>query len=163
MPTITLINGHAFGAGFFLALAHDYSIQNPSRGFMCLPEVDLGLVIPSGIVVMIKSKLPSSQEYRNAAIEGRRYAGPESLKAGIVDALGGLDEALKLIEERKLISKIVPGALEGLKEDLWRETLYAFKNQQENVAWRNTIDSEKRDAIKEIEMRVAEWEKKSKL
>ena len=54
MPTITVINGHAFGAGFFLALAHDYCLQNPNRGFMCLPEVDLGVLIPTSIAVMIK-------------------------------------------------------------------------------------------------------------
>jgi enoyl-CoA hydratase/carnithine racemase len=163
MPTIALINGHAFGAGFFLALAHDYSIQNPSRGYMCLPEIDLGLVIPSSIVVMIKSKLPSSQLYRDAAIEGRRYTGPESLKSGIVDALGGLNEALKLIDERKLISKTASGALAGLKEDLWREVLHAFKNQQENVEWRNAIDQEKIEFQQKTEEKVAEWEKKPKL
>lgn len=46
MPTIAWINGHAFGAGVFLALAHDYRIQNPAKGFLCLPEVDMGMLIP---------------------------------------------------------------------------------------------------------------------
>ena|ERR1700753_2624902 len=163
MPTIALINGHAFGAGVFLTLAHDYSIQNPSRGYICLPEVDLGIVIPSSIAIMIKTKLPSPQLYRDAVFEGRRYGGPESLKAGIVDAIGGLDETLKLIDERKLISKATSVALAGLKEDLWRDVLYAFKNQRENVEWRNSIELERTDFQRNTEKRVAEWEKKPKL
>src|ERR1700753_388184 len=45
-PTISVLNGHTFGAGVFLGMATDYRIMNGSRGFWCLPEVDLGLVIP---------------------------------------------------------------------------------------------------------------------
>ena len=112
---------------------------------------------------MIKKKLPSSQTYRDAAIEGRRFGGPESLKAGIVDALGGVDEALKFIEERKLISKVAPGAIPGLKEDMWREVLYAFANHQDEVNWRNAIEAEKADFEKKVEVRVTDWEIKSKL
>ena len=163
MPTIALINGHAFGAGFFLGLAHDYCIPNPSRGYLCLPEADLGIVIPSTIAVMIKAKMPSVQVYRDAVIEARRYSGPQALKAGIVDALGGLDETLKFIEERQLISKVLPGAVGGLKDDLWREVLYAFDNHQENVDWRDTMDLQKGAFDSDAESVVTQWERTSKL
>jgi enoyl-CoA hydratase/carnithine racemase len=163
MPTIALINGHAFGAGFFLGLAHDYCIQNPSRGYLCLPEVDLGVVIPSTIAVMIKAKMPSIQVYRDAVIEGRRWGGPQALKAGIVDALGGLEETLKFIEDRQLLTKVLPGAVGGLKEDMWREVLNAFENHQENVDWRDNIDLQRGAFDSETESIVAEWEKISKL
>jgi Delta3-Delta2-enoyl-CoA isomerase len=163
MPTVALLNGHAFGAGCFLAMAHDYCVQNPTRGYFCLPEVDMGLVIPSTVAVMIKAKAPCPQAYRDAVIEGRRYGGPEALKVGFVDALGGIEETLKLIEDRNLVSKVIPEAVGGLKEDLWREVLVAFENHQTNADWRNSIDLQNMDTDKEVEQKVLKWEKSSKL
>ena len=41
--TVAAINGHAFGAGLFLALACDYRIMRTKRGFVNFPEVNLGM------------------------------------------------------------------------------------------------------------------------
>ena len=46
IPTICAINGHAFGAGFMLALSHDVRIMREDRGFLCANEIQLGLKIP---------------------------------------------------------------------------------------------------------------------
>lgn len=42
MPTIALMNGHAFAGGLMLAMYHDYRVFNPARGFLCLNELDFG-------------------------------------------------------------------------------------------------------------------------
>ena len=42
MPTIALINGHAFAGGLMLAMFHDYRVMNPHRGYLCLNELDFG-------------------------------------------------------------------------------------------------------------------------
>jgi len=162
MPTIALVNGHTFGAGVFLALAHDYRVQNPSRGFICLPEVDMGVVIPTDAVILMKHKL-SPTAYRTAAFEGKRIGGPEALQLGIVDALGGLDEVLKLIAEKDLVKKGQTGSYGGIKEDAYSEILAGFERHDENIAWRARIDSdkEKRDGV--YAKQVTEWESKSKL
>ena len=39
IPTICAINGHAFGAGFMLALSHDVRIMREDRGFICANEI----------------------------------------------------------------------------------------------------------------------------
>lgn len=39
--TVAAINGHAFGAGAQLSLAHDYRIMRTERGYWCMPEIDL--------------------------------------------------------------------------------------------------------------------------
>jgi hypothetical protein len=41
--TVAAINGHAFGAGLFMALACDYRAMRTKRGFVNFPEVNLGM------------------------------------------------------------------------------------------------------------------------
>ena len=40
-----LFSGHTYGAGAFLALAHDYRVMNNEKGWFCLNEVHIGLNI----------------------------------------------------------------------------------------------------------------------
>jgi enoyl-CoA hydratase/carnithine racemase len=40
MPTVALLNGHAFAGGLMTAMMHDYRIMNPHKGFVCLNELD---------------------------------------------------------------------------------------------------------------------------
>ena len=42
VPTVAAVNGHAFGIGAMLALAHDRRVMRADRGWFCLPEIDLG-------------------------------------------------------------------------------------------------------------------------
>ncbi|KAF2668278.1 enoyl-CoA hydratase/isomerase family protein [Microthyrium microscopicum] len=161
MPTIALMNGHAFGAGVFLAAAHDYRIQNGSKGFICLPEVDMGILLPSTLAILVKQKLLAPNVYRDLTLEGRRVNGPEALAYGLVDGLGGLEEVLKLISDRKLIQKSKAGAIGGLKEDAYREIITAIDGYDQDAEWRDALEKRKKaDAAKNEEL-VAQWEKKS--
>ena len=63
-PTIAVLNGHTFGAGVFLGIAADYRIMNGSRGFWCLPEVDLGLVIPPPIVPLLRRNITDARTWK---------------------------------------------------------------------------------------------------
>lgn len=48
--------GHAFGAGAFLALAHDYRIMRSDRGWWCVPAATVGLQIPlpQGLIALLR-------------------------------------------------------------------------------------------------------------
>lgn len=165
MPTIAIVNGHCFGAGVFLAIAHDYRIQNPSKGFICLPEVDLGVVIPIPVQQMFKQKLPNSTVYRHMALEGRRIPGKEALEMGIVDGLGGLDEALALAEKRQLVSKAEKGVWGGLKEGMYKETLDLMTTSgfHESLKWREDLEERREEEMTKGRRRVDEFLGKSKL
>jgi enoyl-CoA hydratase/carnithine racemase len=162
MATIAMVNGHVFGAGVFLAMACDYRVQNPSRGFFCLPEVDLGITIPTSIAVMLKYKM-APMVYRKAAMEGKRMAGPECLESGLVDVLGESAEVMKMIAEKDLVKKAELGALGGLKEDAHSEILAAFDRHQINLDWRDGIEKEKAQTAALAKKQVEDWDQKPKL
>ena len=41
-PTIAMIDGHAFAAGFFFAIAHDFIAMKRERGYLCFNEMQFG-------------------------------------------------------------------------------------------------------------------------
>ncbi|KAH6620663.1 ClpP/crotonase-like domain-containing protein [Chaetomium sp. MPI-SDFR-AT-0129] len=122
MPTIALLPGHAFAGGLMLAMHHDYRVANPSRGFTCINELEFGVPLKPAMSSIFRLKLPAAT-YRNLVLEAHRFPGPAALEGGIVDALGGLEEVLKLVGERKLTGKAKTGIYGLLKAEMYRESV----------------------------------------
>ena len=91
VPTVAALNGHAFGIGALLVLAHDQRVQNTERGWFCLPEVDLRMRFNPFQLAMVTGKL-SRPTAADAVLSGGRYDAQLSLDAGIVDAVAAPDE-----------------------------------------------------------------------
>jgi Delta3-Delta2-enoyl-CoA isomerase len=160
MPTIALINGHAFAGGFMLAMYHDYRVFNPSRGFLCLNELDLGVPLQPAMSSIFRQKL-IPQVYKLIVLEAKRFSGKDALEGGIVDILGGMDECLTFVKERKLNEKAKTGVYGTLKAEMFRETMeyvtpegYEREERSSKEAWK--LDYQRRD---EGNRRVAEWER----
>ncbi len=83
-PTVAAVNGHAFGAGAFLVLAHDYVVMREDRGYVCWPEVHLRMHFTSGLLALLRDRL-SPATAREVVVTGRRYTAPEAVAAGFVD------------------------------------------------------------------------------
>ena len=81
--TVTAIQGHAFGAGAMLTLAHDFRVMRADRGFWCLPEADIGMAFSAGMAALIQSRL-APQTAHEAMLTARRYGGTDAAAAGIV-------------------------------------------------------------------------------
>jgi enoyl-CoA hydratase/carnithine racemase len=84
-PTVAAVNGHAFGIGGMLALAHDVRVMRDDRGWFCLPEVDLGLSFHPFMQALIAARLPRATA-QEAVLTGRRYDGAAAQAGGIVHA-----------------------------------------------------------------------------
>ncbi|GGG13137.1 putative enoyl-coa hydratase/isomerase family protein [Rhodococcoides trifolii] len=91
MATVAAVQGHAFGAGAMLALAHDFHLMRADRGYFCLPEVSLGMPFTPGMTSLVTSRL-SPQTALEAMTTGRRYGGPEAVEAGIVESTATAEE-----------------------------------------------------------------------
>lgn len=84
VPTIAAVNGHAFGAGAILAIAHDFRIMRSDRGYLCFPEVDINVPFTPGMAALIQAKLTPAAAIA-AMTTGRRFDAPTAVEFGLVD------------------------------------------------------------------------------
>jgi len=121
--TVAALNGHVFAAGAVLALTQDFRIMRSDRGFLCLPEVDLQVPFPAGIMSVVQSRLPAAMLHE-AILSGRRYDSSEALAGGAIDAALPEPEVLPRAVEmaRGLAEKHRP-TLVALKRALYSEVL----------------------------------------
>ena len=84
VPTVAAVNGHAFGAGAMLAMAHDFRVMRADRGFLCFPEVDIRIPFTPGMSALIQAKT-TPRTAIEAMTTGRRYGGADAATAGLVD------------------------------------------------------------------------------
>lgn len=161
MPTVCLLNGHAFAGGFMLAMYHDYRVQNPEKGFLCINELEFGVPLQTPMMAIFREKL-APVTFRNVVLESRRFGGKDSLQAGIVDALGGVDEVLGLIRNRKLLNKAETGIYGTMKEEMYARVLNGLDDHAGNLAWREQVEERREDVQKKGLRDVEEWEKTGK-
>ena len=83
IPTLTAINGHAFGAGMMHALCHDYRLQRQERGFQCAIEIAIGIKTPPPELTLFRHSIPASA-FHDTCLLGKRWSGDEAAAAGIV-------------------------------------------------------------------------------
>ena len=90
VATAAALNGHAFGAGAMLAMAHDYRVMRADRGYFCFPEVDIRIPFTPGMAALIQAKLTPAAAVASMTT-GRRFGGADALQFAIVDATAGED------------------------------------------------------------------------
>jgi enoyl-CoA hydratase/carnithine racemase len=122
MPTVALINGHAFAGGIMTAMMHDYRIMNPHKGFLCLNELEFGASLQPPMASIFRVKLGMTT-VRTMILESKRYPALEALKEGMLDGVGGLQETLAFIDEYKLTQKAKSPSYGKIKEELYREVV----------------------------------------
>ena len=98
-PTLALINGHAFAAGFLFALCHDYRIFNSNRGFLCMNEVLLPSKLTIGFAGILQDKIRNQQDLRETVLMAKRWKAEEALEKGLVDRIAREEELVKAEEE----------------------------------------------------------------
>lgn len=99
MPTICAVNGHAFGAGFMIALCHDERIMREDRGYLCANEVELGMTIPEPELALFRHKIPMPAFFQTVQF-ARRWGGADALAAGIVQQTTDMASILPRAIER---------------------------------------------------------------
>jgi enoyl-CoA hydratase/carnithine racemase len=99
VATVAAVNGHAFGAGAMLAMAHDFRVMRTERGYFCFPEVDIHIPFTPGMNALILAKL-TPQAAVESMTTGRRYGADDARAAGIVDAVAPAEELARAAADR---------------------------------------------------------------
>lgn len=127
-PTITVaaINGHAFGAGAQLSLAHDYRIMRSERGYWCMPEIDMKAPLHPGMTALIQARVPK-QTAHELIVTGTRYAAEAALAKRIVDQVAPQSELLaRAIELAAGLASKADPAMRLLKTGMYPRALEAL-------------------------------------
>ena len=121
IPTICAINGHAFGAGFMLALSHDVRIMREDRGFLCANEIQLGLKIPRPELALFRHKIPANSFFETVQLS-KRWTGPAALEAGIIQSISTIDNLAKITKLKA--EELAPLATDRENFGTQKEMLY---------------------------------------
>ena len=134
-PTITVaaINGHAFGAGAQLSLAHDYRVMRTERGYWCMPEIDMKAPLHPGMTAIIRARVPR-QTAHELIVTGTRYGAEAALSKRIVDRAVAESELLPtaIAIAQGLAAKADP-AMRRLKQGLYPEALAALSRGMDAI------------------------------
>jgi len=120
-PTVTVaaVNGHAFGAGAQIAVAHDVRIMRADRGFFCMPEIDMRAPLHPLMTAILAARIPQPTVHE-VITTGKRWGGEEAAARGIVDH--AVSEADVLPRARQIAAELAAKAdpaLRTLKRGLY--------------------------------------------
>ncbi|WP_284746453.1 enoyl-CoA hydratase/isomerase family protein [Amycolatopsis sp. RTGN1] len=127
VPTVAAINGHAFGAGAMLAMAHDFRVMRSDRGYFCFPEADINIPFTPGMAALIQGKLTPSAAIASMTT-GRRFGGPDALSFGLVDEIAAEGDVVKVASERvKALAGKDRGTLGAIKATMFAPAVTALR------------------------------------
>ncbi len=121
MITIAAITGHAFAGGAIMCCYFDFRFMRSDRGFMCFPEVDLGIPFLPGMMTAMGKAIPR-YKLDEMVLTGKRLTAQECedhhiiTKACHIDQL--MDEVLNFAKLQNKRRAIVAAIKEELNKDI---------------------------------------------
>ncbi|MEU8634200.1 enoyl-CoA hydratase/isomerase family protein [Amycolatopsis sp. NPDC048633] len=127
VPTVAAINGHAFGAGAMLAMAHDFRVMRADRGYFCFPEADINIPFTPGMAALIQGKLTPAAAIASMTT-GRRFGGADALSFGLVDEIAAESDVVKVASERvQALAGKDRGTLGAIKATMFAPAVAALR------------------------------------
>jgi len=128
MPTAVAITGHAFAGGAIMSCYFDFRFMRSDRGFMCFPEVDLGIPFLPGMMSAMRKAIPR-YKLEEMVITGKRVTAQECeahhiiTKACHIDQL--MDETMNFAKAQNK-RRVIVGAI---KAELNKDIVYAIDHE----------------------------------
>ncbi len=127
-PTIAALQGHCYAGGAIMSMAFDLRIMREDRGFLCFPEVSLGIPSTPGMSALIASKLDKRASTR-AMVFGTRFSGPDAAAVGIVDETAAETDLLpRAIAVATELATVAGATMGTIKRTLYAPVLSALRD-----------------------------------
>jgi enoyl-CoA hydratase/carnithine racemase len=129
LPTVAAVNGHWFGAGALLGLAHDRRVVRTDRGWFCMPEAAMGVGIARPLLEVLRTGLPLPT-FRDVCVTSVRITGDDAVARGFAEeAVAGdavLERALAWAEAHVTDER---AALVDIKSAMYEQTLAHLRGE----------------------------------
>jgi enoyl-CoA hydratase/carnithine racemase len=108
-PTVSVVDGAAFGSGFSIAAACDHVIATEEAMFGC-SFGKVGLIADSGLIWTLPRRVGAGAA-RSILLENRNIGALEAYRLGIVDEVAGRDHLARAKEWAAAFQDSAPSAL----------------------------------------------------
>lgn len=112
-PTIAAINGHAFGNGAMLAGSCDFRFMRGDRGYMCLPEINLGIQFAPSMLAWMRAIIPDHL-FKRMLFSGDKIGAAELEQNHVI--IKACENAEKTLEEAVAYAKTFQKSRTGMRE-----------------------------------------------
>jgi enoyl-CoA hydratase/carnithine racemase len=128
MPTIAAMTGHAFAGGAIMCCYFDFRFMRSDRGFMCFPEVDLGIPFLPGMMAAMKKAIPR-YKLDEMVLTGKRCAAQECEEHHIITKACHIDQLMdEVMNFAKLQNKRRP-VVDLIKAEMNKDIIYAIDHE----------------------------------
>lgn len=158
-PILAVVQGHAMGGGFGLAMASDFVIAVDTAVF-ATPEIHVGL-FPMIIMAVLSKNIPQ-KKLKELMFFGEKVSAKEAYEIGFINKVVSNDELRNSADEylRKLLQKS-PAIMKLGKKAFYRMSDMPMDSALEFLATQLTINSLSDDTMEGImafiEKRSPEW------
>ncbi|MGI9601437.1 MAG: enoyl-CoA hydratase/isomerase family protein, partial [Acidimicrobiales bacterium] len=107
---------------------HDHRVMRSDRGYICWPEVVLGMSFPIPLQELNRVRLPAITLHE-AQTTGRRYGGPDAVESGIVHRTVPEADVLATATELARPHESTAGRVLGrIKNELYPDVVAALRD-----------------------------------
>ena len=86
VPVVAAVNGHAIAGGCLIALASDYRLMAAGKARIGVPELLVGVPLPSSPIEIVRFAVPRDRVQR-VLYSGNTYVPEEALAMGLIDEI----------------------------------------------------------------------------
>ena len=132
MPTIVALSGHAFAGGAILSCYFDFRFMRSDRGFLCFPEIDLGIPFLPGMLAAMKKAVPRDV-LEMMVITGKRMTAKECEQYRIITKACPIEQlTAEAVNFAKTLKKKRSTVL-AMKQDLNKDIIYALEHEDQPI------------------------------